>query len=97
MGNLAYKGVMSTGKNGGGPSALTHKIQCTKSYVGGIIIGVVGDQFDTQPITNDHDSQRQIVAGASKTFFEGNAAARINDPLQDGDSIAQGNAKTTVE
>lgn len=99
MANLTYKGAISKGKDGGAPTALTKKIQCTKSYVGGSLIGTVGDQFEQHSVGNTihKESQRQITSGASKTYFEGNAAARVNDPIADGDEVADGNAKTVVE
>ena len=99
MAALTYKGAMSKGQDGGPPTALTHKIQCSKSYVGSILIGVVGDQFELHTVGRQthQDDQRQITSGASKTYFEGNLAARVNDPIADGDSVAQGNAKTSVE
>ena len=92
-------GVMSKGQDGGPPTPLTHKIQCSKSYVGGNLIAVVGDQFELHQVGRQihKDGQRQITSGASKTFFEGNQAARVNDPIADGDSVAQGDAKTSVE
>ncbi len=98
MANLTYKGAMSKGLDGP-PTGLNTKIQCTKSYVGGVLIGTVGDQFDAHTVgkTVHQSSQRQITTGASKTFFEGNAAARVDDPIADGDAVADGNAKTIVE
>jgi uncharacterized Zn-binding protein involved in type VI secretion len=97
MSALAYKGVMSKGQDGYPPSALII-VQCSKSYVGGNIIAVVGDQFaDHGPSPQHVGIKRKITVGAAKTYFEGNLAARINDPLADGDAIAQGNAKTIVE
>ena len=99
MANLTYMGAMSKGQDGGAATPLTNRNQCTKSYVGGILIGVVGDQF-TAHVANKSTHQgslREIVSGASKTFFEGHAAARVNDPIADGDAVADGNAKTNVE
>ncbi len=94
---LTYKGAMSKGQDGYPPSALT-VMQCSKSYVGGNIIGVVGDQFDDHGPSPHHTGiKRKISSGASKTFFEGKAAARVNDSIADGDAVAQGNAKTLVE
>lgn len=98
MAELAYKGVMSTGEDGFPPSPLTAIVQCTKSYVGGELIATVGDQFtDHGPSPQHTDIKRKISVGASKTFFEGRAAARKGDSLEDGDKIANGNAKTIVE
>ena len=96
---LTYKGAMSKGQDGGPPTALTHKNQCTKSYVGGVLIGVVGDQFEEHTANRSlhKDAQREITSGASKTFFEGKAAARVNDPIADRDQVADGDAKTFIE
>jgi hypothetical protein len=94
---LTYKGAMSKGQDGYPPSALTI-MQCSKSYVGGNIIGVVGDQFaDHGPSPNHVGIFRKISSGASKTYFEGHLAARVDDMIADGDAIADGNAKTSIE
>jgi uncharacterized Zn-binding protein involved in type VI secretion len=94
---LTYKGAMSKGQDGYPPSALTI-MQCSKSYVGGQLIGVVGDQFaDHGPSPAHTDIKRKISSGASKTYFEGHLAARVDDMIADGDAIADGNAKTLVE
>lgn len=96
---VTYKGALSKGQDGGAPTALTFKVQSTKSYVGGVLIGVVGDQFVSHSVGNQthQGAQRQITSGASKTYFEGKAAARVDDPIADGDAVAQGNAKTFIE
>lgn len=96
---LTYRGAMSKGSDGGAATALTAKIQCSKSYVGGKLIGTVGDQFEphTVGLVTHSATQREITSGASKTFFESKAAARIDDPLADGDQVAEGNVKTFVE
>ena len=97
MSNLTYNGAMSKGQDGGAPTALT--ATCSKSYVGGILIGRVGDQFAPHTVGRATHSggQRQITSGASKTYFEGKLAARVNDPIADGDIVQDGNAKTNVE
>ena len=99
MSALTYKGAMSEGEPGWSPTALNTLVQCKKSYVAEGLIGTVGDQFDlhTKGSTTHQTSQRQISSGASKTFFEGKAAARVGDPIADGDKVAQGSAKTNVE
>jgi uncharacterized Zn-binding protein involved in type VI secretion len=97
---LTYKGALSKGSDGGSATPLTRRNLLTKSYVGGNLIGVVGDRFEqhTVPVGVVHaDAQREITAGAIKTFFEGKAAARVDDPIADGDQVAQGHAKTFVE
>jgi uncharacterized Zn-binding protein involved in type VI secretion len=94
---LTYKGAMSKGQDGYPPSALTI-MQCSKSYVGGQLIGVVGDQFANHGPSPAHtDIKRKISSGASKTYFEGHLAARVDDMIADGDAIADGNAKTSIE
>ena len=97
MAELAYKGVLSKGQDGYPASALTI-VQCSKSYVGGKIIAVIGDQFaDHGPSPNHVGDKRKISSGSSKTYFEGHLAARKDDLIADGDAIAEGNAKTQVE
>lgn len=94
---LTYKGAMSKGQDGYPPSALTIT-QCSKSYVGGQIIGVVGDQFaDHGPAPQHVSIMRKISSGASKTYFEGYLAARVDDQIADGDAISDGDAKTFIE
>ncbi len=99
MAKLTYKGAMSEGEPTWPASGLNAKIQCTKSYVAEGLIGTVGDQFDphTKGSTTHQTSQREITSGASKTYFEGNAAARVGDPIADGDKVKDGSAKTNVE
>lgn len=98
MSALTHKGALSKGLDGPA-TGLNTKVQCTKSFVAGLLIGTVGDQFDPHSVgRNTHQTtQRQIISGATKTFFEGKAAARVNDSIADGDQVAQGNAKTSVE
>jgi uncharacterized Zn-binding protein involved in type VI secretion len=95
---VARKGDMSQGLDGPATS-LTHKIQAVKSYVDGILIGLVGDQYEAHAVgeTVHQNGQRQIVSGASKTYFEGIAVARTNDQIADGDKVGAGSAKLTVE
>lgn len=99
MSALTYKGALSMGSDGGAPTGLNTKNQCTKSYVAEGLIGVVGDQFDAHTVgrTTHQTSQREINSGASKTFFEGKAAARVGDGIADGDKVKDGSAKTNVE
>jgi uncharacterized Zn-binding protein involved in type VI secretion len=99
MSALTYKGALSAGTDGGAATGLNTKNNCTKSYVAEGLIGVVGDQFDAHTVgnTTHQTSQREITSGASKTFFEGKAAARVGDSIADGDKVNQGSAKTNVE
>jgi uncharacterized Zn-binding protein involved in type VI secretion len=96
---VARKGDMSQGLDG--PSTpLTHKNQATKSYVDGLLIGLVGDEYESHtPFGGGihQDAQREITSGASKTYFEGIAVARTNDPIADGDKVGPGSAKLTIE
>ena len=97
---LTFKGALSKGLDGGDPTPLTRRNLSIKSYVGGNLIGVVGDRFEdhTVPIATVHaDEQREITLGSIKTFVEGRAAARVDDPIADGDQVAQGHPKTFVE
>lgn len=98
MGSLAYQGIMSKGQDGGPPTPLTHKLQCTKTFLSGGVVGVVGDQFEAHTVgrTVHQDGLREIVSGSTKTFFEGFAAARTGDPISDGDAVGEGDAKTKV-
>jgi uncharacterized Zn-binding protein involved in type VI secretion len=95
---LTYFGALSKGSDGGEPTPLTKKVQCTKSYVGGLMIGTVGDQFEAHTVflVTHEDELRQIVSGSEKTFFEGKAAARVDDLIADEDQVAEGNEKTFV-
>lgn len=97
MASLAYRGIMSKGLDGPA-TPLTHKLQCTKTFLFGGLVGVVGDQFESHVVghTTHSDSLREIISGSTKTFFEGFAAARTGDPIADGDQVGDGDAKTTV-
>ena len=94
MNKLTFLGALSKGLDGGAPTPLTRKVQCIKSYVGGLMIGTVGDQFEAHRF--HQDELRQIVSGSTKTFFEGKAAARVDDLIADQDQVAEGNEKTFV-
>lgn len=98
MASVTYKGALSKGLDGPA-TALTNKVQCVKSFVGGILVGTVGDRFEAHAVGKaiHQNEQREIVSGATKTFFESYAAARIDDPIADGDQVAQGIAKTSIE
>jgi uncharacterized Zn-binding protein involved in type VI secretion len=99
MAKLTYKGAMSEGEPTWTGTGLNTKINCKKSYVAEGLIGTVGDQFDphTKGSTTHSGALRQISSGASKTFFEGKAAARVGDLIADGDKVKDGSAKTSVE
>jgi len=94
------KGDVSVGADGGAPTPLTALNQCTKSFVNGRLAAVVGDQHEPHvvPIAIVHsDEERAISSGASKTFWEGIAAARTSDPINDGDICGEGSANTYIE
>jgi len=99
MNKLTFFGALSKGSDGGDPTPLTKKVQCTKSYIGGLLIGTVGDQFEAHTVGLDthEEEERQIVSGSTKTFFEGKQAARVDDQIADGDQVAEGNAKTFIQ
>jgi len=93
MPKIMRKGDLSRGSDGGAATPLTALNQATKSYWGGQLVGLVGDQFQSHvvPIAVVHSgSQRQITAGSSTMFFEGKAVARTGDPIADGDRCAEG-------
>jgi uncharacterized Zn-binding protein involved in type VI secretion len=100
MGNVARKGDLSQGLDGPATS-LTHLIQAQKSYIDGLLVGLVGDEYEShEPYSGGsphHDGQRQIISGASKTFFEGKPVSRTNDSIADGDKVGTGSAKLTIE
>ena len=92
------KGDISTGADGGAPTALTALNQCTKSYINGSLAAVVGDQHESHIVPPLHiGEQRAISSGASKTYWEGIAAARTGDPIADGDICGQGSPDTFIE
>jgi len=92
MPNILRKGDMSVGKDGGNPTALTFKNQATKTYWGGQLIALVGDQFQPHRVglVTHSASQREIIAGSSTMFFEGKAVSRTGDPIADGDECGPG-------
>jgi len=95
---LTFRGAMSKGQDIPNPPTALIIMQCSKSYVGGNLIGVVGDQFaDHGPAPQHVGEKRKISSGASKTYFEGKLAARKNDPIACGDAVAEGHGKTFVE
>lgn len=97
----AYReGDISTGEDGGAPTALTALNQCTKTYINGKLAAVVGDQHEMHviPIATVHSgSARAISSGASKTYAEGILCARTGDPIADGDKCGEGSPNTFIE
>ena len=49
MASLAYRGIMSKGLDGPA-TPLTYKLQCTKTFLFGGLVGVVGDQFESHVV-----------------------------------------------
>lgn len=97
---VSLKGKMSTGHGGFPPTAMT-STPVTKTYFNGILAGVVDAQckFATHSLgTTIHpEATRYPTSGASKTYIEGKLAARIGDPLADGDAIAEGSSNSFIE
>jgi uncharacterized Zn-binding protein involved in type VI secretion len=97
---VSLKGKKSTGHGGFPPTAMI-STPVTKTYFNGILAGVVDPQckFATHSLgTTVHpDSIRYPSSGASKTYIEGKKAARIGDPLNDGDAIAEGSSNSFIE
>jgi uncharacterized Zn-binding protein involved in type VI secretion len=93
-------GDMSTGHGCFPPTPLISTV-VTKTYFNGILASVVNDE--TQHATHccgntcHTGSERAPSSGASKTFIEGNPAARIGDDIACGDTIAEGSANSFIE
>jgi uncharacterized Zn-binding protein involved in type VI secretion len=98
MAKLTYQGAMSQASCGLPATPLTTNV-CTKSFVAEGAIGVVGSRFTQHQAGRQiHPiSIRNISSGASKTFFEGKAAARVGDSISCGDKVKDGSAKTNIE
>lgn len=92
MPKILRKGDLSQGSDGGAATPLTALNQATKSYWGGKLVGLVGDQFQSHTVglTTHAGAQRQITTGSTTMFFEGKAVARTGDPIADGDKCAEG-------
>jgi hypothetical protein len=76
----------------------------TKTYINGSLAGVVDNacQFADHaeivlPFIVHPADTRYPTDGASKTYIEGFKAARVGDPLADGDAIAAGSSNTFVK
>jgi uncharacterized Zn-binding protein involved in type VI secretion len=98
MAAITRKTDMSAGLDGPA-TALTAKNQAHKSYINGLLVGLVGDQYQPHPVGNTMHSGglREITSGASKTFIEGLAVARVGDPVADGDKVGTGSSNSFVE
>jgi uncharacterized Zn-binding protein involved in type VI secretion len=98
MGGLAKQGDLSQGIDGPA-TPLTYKNQAVKTFVQGMKIALVGDQYQPHRVgrTTHIAAQREIINGSSKTFFEGKKVARYGDPIADGDKVGGGGFNTFVE
>jgi uncharacterized Zn-binding protein involved in type VI secretion len=84
---------MSVGSDSGAATACTALTQASKTYWGGSLVALVGDQFQPHTIPGPvvhSGAQRQITAGSSTMFFEGKSVARTGDPIADGDQCGAG-------
>lgn len=97
---VSLKGKMSTGHGGFPPTAMT-STPVSKTKFNGVFPGVVDPQckFATHSLGNTihPENTRYPSSGASKTYIEGKKAARIGDPLNDGDAIAEGSSNSFIE
>jgi hypothetical protein len=91
---------LSTGHGCFSPTPMT-QTPVKKTYFNGKLAGVVnsGCQFVTHScgVTTHSQAERFVSSGASKTFIEGNPAARIADDINCGDAIAEGSPNSFIE
>ena len=91
---------MSTGHGCFPPTALI-ATPVSKTFFNGIKAGVVNNSCLHQPhtcgIVTHGGSTRSPSSGASKTFIEGNPAARIGDNIACGDTCAEGSSNSFIE
>jgi uncharacterized Zn-binding protein involved in type VI secretion len=100
MSGFAKEGDLSQGLDGPA-TPLTYRLQAVKTFVQGKRIGLVGDQYEphTKYNTNINHiaSEREIITGSTKTFFEGKQVARFGDLIADGDRVGGSDFNTFVE
>jgi uncharacterized Zn-binding protein involved in type VI secretion len=98
MGGVAKEGDLSQGIDGPA-TPLTYKNQAVKTFVQGMRIALVGDQYQPHQVglVTHSDAQREIIDGSSKTFFEGKKVARYGDPIADGDKVGGEGFNTFIE
>jgi len=93
-------GDNSTG-HGDWPPTLMITTPVQKTFFNGILAGVVNSQCEWAAHSDAHTthpaSSRYPTHGASKTYIEGNLAARIGDDLADGDAIGAGSSNSFIE
>jgi uncharacterized Zn-binding protein involved in type VI secretion len=98
MGGFAKEGDLSQGIDGPA-TALTFRNQAVKTFVQGMRIALVGDQYQPHTVgrTTHTGAQREIITGSSKTFFEGKKVARYGDQIADGDLVGGEGFNTFIE
>lgn len=98
MGGFAKEGDLSQGIDGPA-TPLTYRNQAVKTFVQGMRIALVGDQYQPHQVglVTHSDAQREIIDGSSKTFFEGKKVARYGDPIADGDKVGGEGFNTFIE
>jgi uncharacterized Zn-binding protein involved in type VI secretion len=98
MAGFAKEGDLSQGIDGPA-TPLTYKNQAVKTFVQGMRIALVGDQYQPHQVglSTHIASQREIIDGSSKTFFEGKKVARYGDPIADGDKVGGDGFNTFIE
>lgn len=91
---------MSTGHGCFPPTNLV-STPVSKTFVNGILAGVVSGscQYTTHVcgIVVHPSSGRTPSSGSSKTFIEGNPAARIGDDIACGDTCGEGSPNSFIE
>lgn len=91
---------MSTGHGCFPPTALV-ATPVTKTYFNGILAGVFNSQCRHAPhtcgVVTHGGAERAPSSGASKTYIEGNPAARIGDDIACGDTCAEGSPNSFIE
>lgn len=97
---ISRLGDMSTGHGCFPPTALV-ATPVSKTFFNGILSSVVNSacQHATHVcgVVVHAGDTRAPSSGASKTFIEGNPAARIGDNIACGDAIAEGSPNTFIE
>jgi uncharacterized Zn-binding protein involved in type VI secretion len=100
MGGFAKEGDLSQGIDGPA-TPLTFKNQAVKTFVQGMRIALVGDQYQQHNRYNSNVThtaeEREIIDGSSKTYFEGKKVARYGDPIADGDKVGGEGFNTFIE
>lgn len=93
-------GDASTGHGCFPPTALV-MTPVAKTFFNGILAGVVSGSCQHAThccgIPCHTGSARSPSSGASKTFIEGNAAARIGDNISCGDACGEGSPNSFIE